>query len=135
MGPLMDHKNGHISTNIQRQKLSIAVLEAAHECPSPERLDRTVFFVKRPPNKKINGAGIFQSRVRLKPYPCGVLIYKAIYIYICICGALTAADETAAKADMADRALPLACRNKIQSRRRLGCADYLQRFVGRSDSC
>ena len=45
----MDHQDGHISTNIQRQKLSIAVCEAAHEGPSHEALDRTVFSIKSPP--------------------------------------------------------------------------------------
>ena len=29
-GPPMDHKNSHISTKVQRQKLSIAVFEPAH---------------------------------------------------------------------------------------------------------
>ena len=52
MGLLMDHKNCHISTNRQRQKLSIAVFEAAHQGPSHERLDRAVFSMKRPPKSK-----------------------------------------------------------------------------------
>ena len=34
-GPLMDHKNGHISVNIQRQKFSIAVFKPACWNPSP----------------------------------------------------------------------------------------------------
>ena len=51
-GRLMEHKNGYISTNRQRQKLSIAVFEAAHEGPSHERLDRAVFPLKSPPKSK-----------------------------------------------------------------------------------
>ena len=51
-GPLMDYKNGRISTSIQRQKLSIALFEAAHEGPSHERLDRAVLSIKRPPKSK-----------------------------------------------------------------------------------
>ena len=35
---------GHISTNRQRQKLSIAVFEAAHEGPSHGALDRADFL-------------------------------------------------------------------------------------------
>ena len=59
-GPLMDHKNGHISTNRQRQKLSIAVFEAAHEGPSHERLNQVIFSIKRPPKSKTHlpGTGI-----------------------------------------------------------------------------
>ena len=56
MGPLMDHKNGHISTNRQRQKLSIAVPEAAHEGPSHGALDRVVFSIKKQP-KSTNWQG------------------------------------------------------------------------------
>ena len=56
---LMDHKNGRISTNGQRQKLSIAVFEAAREGPSHERLnravDRAVLSIKRPPKLIIGG--------------------------------------------------------------------------------
>ena len=52
LGPFMDHKNGHTSTNIQRQKLSIAVLEPARCGPSHEGLDRAVFLIKRPPKSK-----------------------------------------------------------------------------------
>ena len=51
-GTLMDHKNGHISTNVQRQKLSIAVFEPACGDPSPERLDRSILPIKRPPKSK-----------------------------------------------------------------------------------
>ena len=54
MGPLMDHKNRRISTKIQRQKLSIAVFEAAHQGRSHEALDRTVLSIKqRPKSKKV----------------------------------------------------------------------------------
>ena len=76
-GPLMHHKNGHISTNIQRQKLSIAVFEAAHQGPSHGGPDWAVLCIKRLPKPKKHppGTGISQSRVRLRPYPCGVLIY------------------------------------------------------------
>ena len=52
VGPLMDNEDDHISTNIQRQKLSIAVFEAAHEGPSHEQLDRAVFLIKDRPNQK-----------------------------------------------------------------------------------
>ena len=51
-GRLMDNKNHHISINIQRQKLSMAVLDPAHEGPSHERLDRAVFSMNRPPKSK-----------------------------------------------------------------------------------
>ena len=80
-GILTNNKNGHISTNIQRQQLSIAVFEAAYWCPSHEQLDRAVFSIKRLPKLKQHPpvTGISQSRVRLGPYPCGVLIYKDIY--------------------------------------------------------
>ena len=48
-GPLVDYKNGHISTNIQRQKLSIAAFEAAHEGPSHAALSQAIFSIKRSP--------------------------------------------------------------------------------------
>ena len=51
-GPLTDHRNGHISENIQRQKLSITALEAACWYPSHEALDRAFFCIKRPPKSK-----------------------------------------------------------------------------------
>ena len=44
--PCMDHKHGHISSNIQRQKLSIAAFEAACWDPSHERLPRAVLSIK-----------------------------------------------------------------------------------------
>ena len=52
MGPLMGHKNGRISTNIQRQKLSVAVFEAACQGPSHEALDHAVCCIKREPKSK-----------------------------------------------------------------------------------
>ena len=55
LGPLMDHKNNHISTNIQRQKLSVAVFEPASWDPSHDGLDWTGLSIKRPP--KINKLG------------------------------------------------------------------------------
>ena len=94
MGPLMDHKNGHISTNIQHQKLSIAVLEAAHEGPSHGALDWAVFSIKRPPkSKKVPpGPGISFPYVPECPgpghpliYRYGYPIYTYIYIYIHVC--------------------------------------------------
>ena len=48
----MVNKNNHISTNMQRQKLSIAVLENAHEGPPHAALDRAVSFIKRQPKSK-----------------------------------------------------------------------------------
>ena len=52
MGPLMEHKHGHISTNRQRQKLSIAVFEAAHQGPLHGGSDRAILSIKRPPKSK-----------------------------------------------------------------------------------
>ena len=49
--PLMDHKNNHMSTNIQRQKLSIAVFKPAYQGPSHEALDRAVSSIKNAPNQ------------------------------------------------------------------------------------
>ena len=46
------HKNGHISTNFQRQTLSIAVFEPACWDPSHERLDQAVLYIKRTPKSK-----------------------------------------------------------------------------------
>ena len=51
-GPLMDHKNNNISTNIQRQKLSIAVFKPACWDPSPEGLSRTFLSITKPPKSK-----------------------------------------------------------------------------------
>ena len=80
-GPLMDHKNGHISTNRQRQKLLIAVFEAAHEGPSPAAVDRAVFSTKRPPKSQryppIPGCRHGWGTSALAPYVPGY-----IYIYI-----------------------------------------------------
>ena len=45
-GSLMDHKNTRISTNIQRQELSIAVIEPTCWGPSHEALDGTIFLQK-----------------------------------------------------------------------------------------
>ena len=50
--PLMADKNGNSSTNIQRQKLSIAVFEPAQEGPSHERLDLAVCSIRMPPKYK-----------------------------------------------------------------------------------
>ena len=47
--PLMDHKNGRISTSIQRQKLSIAAFKPASWGPAHERLDRAVLYIKTLP--------------------------------------------------------------------------------------
>ena len=80
---LADNKNNHISTDIQRQKLSIAVFEPACWDPSTEGQPRTVLSIKRPPKlKKLSpGPRISWRSVWLGPYPCGVLIYKDIYIF------------------------------------------------------
>ena len=51
-GPPMDIKNGHVSTSLQRQKLSIAVFKPAHCEPAPQGLPRAVLFVKNPPESK-----------------------------------------------------------------------------------
>ena len=51
-GPLMDHKNNHISTNAQRQKRSIAAFEPARWGPSHEALDWADFSIKSPPKSK-----------------------------------------------------------------------------------
>ena len=51
-GTPTDHKNGHISTNLQRQKLSIAVFEPACQGPSHEALDRAVLSIKTPATQK-----------------------------------------------------------------------------------
>ena len=48
-GALMNHKNTHISTNRQRQRLSIAVFETAHWDQSHEALDRAVLCIKKFP--------------------------------------------------------------------------------------
>ena len=48
-GPLMDHKNDYIRTNIQRQKVLIAVFEPARWDPSPEGSAWTVLSIKWPP--------------------------------------------------------------------------------------
>ena len=48
-GPLMDRKNIHISTNIQRQNLSIAVFEAACWGPSHKGLDQAILSIKHLP--------------------------------------------------------------------------------------
>ena len=45
-GTLMDHKNGHISTNVQHQKFSIAVFKPACWGPSHEGLPRAVLSIK-----------------------------------------------------------------------------------------
>ena len=44
---LLAHKNGHSSTNIQRQKLSIAVFEPAYWDPTPEGLPRAGLVYKK----------------------------------------------------------------------------------------
>ena len=79
----MDHKNGHISKNIQRQKLSIAVFEPASWDPSHERLDQTVFFIKKtqkkenyPPSRDFGEVGTVKPET---PPPSYIL---DIYIYI-----------------------------------------------------
>ena len=46
-GTPIDYKNIHISTNIQRQKISIAVFEGACSDPSPEGLCRAVLSIQR----------------------------------------------------------------------------------------
>ena len=80
-GALMDHKNGYISTNRQREKLSIAVFEAAHQGPSHERPDLTVLPIKRPPKPKkippILGCRPGRGTNALAPYVPGY-IYRYI---------------------------------------------------------
>ena len=46
------HKNGHISTNVRRQKLSIAASESACCNASPQGLPCTVLSIKRPHKSK-----------------------------------------------------------------------------------
>ena len=86
---ILDHKNGHISTNRQRQKLSIAVFEAAHQGPSHERLDRAVFLIKRPPKSKkvLPGPGLSPQSGAPVPWPPCSLLYidKYIYVHVQIC--------------------------------------------------
>ena len=53
-GPLMDHKD-NISTNIQRQKLSIAVFKPDCWDPSPEGLPGTVSSINRVPKSMSGG--------------------------------------------------------------------------------
>ena len=48
-GSLVDHKDTHISTNIQRQQLSIAVFEPACQGPSHEALVRAALPIKKAP--------------------------------------------------------------------------------------
>ena len=78
------HKHDNISTNIWRQKLSIAVFKPACWDPSPEGLPRTVLSMKRlPKSKEIPpGPGISVRGLRLSRKPCVAVIY--VYIHICI---------------------------------------------------
>ena len=83
-GSHMDHKNRHIWTNRQRQKLSIAVFEAASWGPSHGALDQAVFFIKSPPNQKRlpPGTGIsLQSGV---PWPPCSQLYIDIFIMMIV---------------------------------------------------
>ena len=75
----MADKKAQISTNRQRQKLSIAVFEAAHEGLSHEAFDRGVFFIKKnPKSKKVPpGTGIAH-----RIYP-NALAPGTPVIYIC----------------------------------------------------
>ena len=69
----MDHINPHISTNIQRQKLSIAVFNAASFDPSHERLDGALFPYKNATKiKNTPGSRDFGEVFTLKPetLPC-----------------------------------------------------------------
>ena len=77
----MDHKNGHISTNMQRQKLSIAVVEAAHEGPSHAALRRAVLYIKRPPKSKNRGGPPMEIQGGDRAQTQEVSLY-IIYIYI-----------------------------------------------------
>ena len=66
----MDHKNSHISSNRQRQTLSIAVIETACQGPSHEAFDRAVFSIKKPPTLK-NKLPVpeFGEVITVKPEP------------------------------------------------------------------
>ena len=85
----MDHKNGHILTNIQRQKLSIAVVEPACWDPSPEGLPQTVLSIKSlPKSTKIlpwswdfpeEGTAKARSMRRAYIYIYG---YDIVYVYM-----------------------------------------------------
>ena len=48
----MENKNNKISTNIQRQKLSIAVFKPACQGPSHETFSRADFYIKSMPKSK-----------------------------------------------------------------------------------
>ena len=83
MESLMDNKNGHISTNIQRQNLSIAVFEAAHENPSHERLDRAVTYKKAAKIKKVPpGPGISPRWGYEGPGPLCSWIYIDMHAFV-----------------------------------------------------
>ena len=85
-GPLMDDKNGHISTTVQRQKLSIPVFEAAHQGPSHGGPDRAIFSIKRLPKSK-NVPLVPGFCFRTPPSAPGLgtpVIYRYIYIHIYI---------------------------------------------------
>ena len=80
----MDDKNSHISTNRQRQKLLIAVFEAAHQGPSHGGPDRAVFSIERPPkSKKIpprsRDAAPVGARVLWPPMYPDIYIYRYIH--------------------------------------------------------
>ena len=87
----MDHKNSHISTNIQRQKLSIALFEPASWDPSHGGLARTILSTKRSPTSKENtgGAPLGKGFSHSAPGPGSPLyIYIHIYIYVYMAGIL-----------------------------------------------
>ena len=73
--PLWTTKNNHIFTNIQRQKLSIAVFETAHEGPSHEGVDRDVVSTKRLLKQKKTTPGISIRCVLLTWKPHLPVIY------------------------------------------------------------
>ena len=78
----MDHKNVNISTNIQRQKLAIAVIKRASWDPSHEGLPRTGLFTKRPPksNKWGRDLDMEKNEVTITP-PWPALAY-ALNMYV-----------------------------------------------------
>ena len=82
----MDYKNTHISTNMQRQKLSIAVFEPARWDTSHEALDRAILYIKRPPKSKRGGEPTMEKKggASMPLWPAGAYILYILYIYIYI---------------------------------------------------
>ena len=82
------HNTTKTTISLQIYRARSSRLLCSHLLVGTHRLKNSpgpFYLLRRPTSKKLPASpGISWRRVRLRPDPCGVLIYKAMYVYIYI---------------------------------------------------